>query len=276
VDLSFEHHRCVRSITEAEREYLYHLMFERKDLPNDELENDRRRKNNFEPKCNAKKIKLEKLDEEKIQCSSIQNLNPNEKQVCTEQVNRLWSWFGQGLKLLRDQKNTRMWADGKVIGFISRDHSEKLLEKHSPGTFLIRFCEMSPSQLVISWRSHLSTHHSLLPFKDARKSIAELLFTKKQLLPLTQILCVKIPKTNDEYCCFSKDSLSIYCTPKNSPGSPQKPDKEPEIQRDFTANIVINKESSREWVYLPLACWQQLMHHPQFKTILEELHKMTS
>lgn len=74
--------------------------------------------------------------------------DPNQKisraQFCKENLPdrnfTLWEWFHAAMKLAR-QHLRDLWLDNRIIGFIDRSETQKILSKCPAGTFLIRFSE---------------------------------------------------------------------------------------------------------------------------------------
>lgn len=63
--------------------------------------------------------------------------------VGPEAFESFWSWFSPALMGLRHSRQLlTLWCEGLVMGFISKQSSERLLENQPVGAFLIRFSEV--------------------------------------------------------------------------------------------------------------------------------------
>lgn len=51
-----------------------------------------------------------------------------------------WTWFYPTVKLI-NQRLLNLWKNNLIIGYISKEETERILLMESPGTFLLRFSD---------------------------------------------------------------------------------------------------------------------------------------
>jgi len=119
-----------------------------------------------------------------------------------EDIEGFWDWFGASFFLLRDvTKNLPLWANGIILGFISKQKAEDILHGKPQGTFLIRFSRQMPHRFCISYVStnnnnnQFTIQHSLLPDEDCKLNLAELL-TAPRFSVLVHLLVLNIQPTS--------------------------------------------------------------------------------
>ncbi|XP_078119247.1 signal transducer and activator of transcription 1-alpha/beta-like [Sander vitreus] len=78
-----------------------------------------------------------------------------------------WIWIDGILDLIKKHL-VDLWRDGFIMGFVSREKSEVLLQKKQSGTFLLRFSESNKEgAITFSWVEHSNgdTHvHAVAPY----------------------------------------------------------------------------------------------------------------
>lgn len=62
------------------------------------------------------------------------------KDPLPERTFTFWEWFYSTMKVTQEHFK-KLWSDGKIMGFIDKTDSEKLLERSEIGTFILRFSD---------------------------------------------------------------------------------------------------------------------------------------
>lgn len=75
----------------------------------------------------------------------------------------LWEWFYYITKLLTNYL-AHLWAEYKIIGFISRKDAESLLINTTPGTFLLRFSNSKLGSITVNYLSETGKVISIEPY----------------------------------------------------------------------------------------------------------------
>lgn len=96
----------------------------------------------------------EKLFKKPLSSSIDDSLIVSWTTFCKEKLNdrtfSFWEWFYENLELTRSYLR-EPWADGKIVGFISKQNMECLLRGTPKGTFILRFSdsELGRCKIVI-------------------------------------------------------------------------------------------------------------------------------
>ena len=78
------------------------------------------------------------------------------KEPLHERSFTFWEWFYAILKVTREHMRA-LWAEGVMIGFISRKQTEDLLTACPNGTFLLRFSDSELGGVTIAWIGESTT-----------------------------------------------------------------------------------------------------------------------
>ncbi|KAK5861493.1 hypothetical protein PBY51_022886 [Eleginops maclovinus] len=77
-----------------------------------------------------------------------------------------WAWIDGILDLIK-KPLVKLWQDGFIMGFISRERTAELLKEKQTGTFLLRFSESKKNAISFSWVDHsngVPFVHSIEPY----------------------------------------------------------------------------------------------------------------
>ncbi|XP_027206122.2 signal transducer and activator of transcription 5A-like [Dermatophagoides pteronyssinus] len=85
------------------------------------------------------------------------------KDLLPEQNFTFWDWFYNILQLTREHL-AELWADGLIIGFLTRQRAEMLLMTKAPGTFLLRFSDTQLGGISVAYRNIHNKVECLVPF----------------------------------------------------------------------------------------------------------------
>ena len=85
------------------------------------------------------------------------------KDLLPEQNFTFWDWFYNILQLTREHL-AELWADGLIIGFLTRQRAEMLLMTKLPGTFLLRFSDTQLGGISVAYRNANNKVECLVPF----------------------------------------------------------------------------------------------------------------
>lgn len=85
-----------------------------------------------------------------------------------------WVWIDGILDLIKKHLMD-LWRDGSIMGFVSRQRTQALLQEKPPGTFLLRFSESSKDgAITFSWVEHSNGEahvHAVEPYSKQELSI---------------------------------------------------------------------------------------------------------
>ena len=104
--------------------------------------------------------------------------------ITKEAFEGFWEWFKLACRRIRFQKHFHsLWMEGLILGFISREETEKLLSFEKVGTFIIRFSETNPGSIVLSYvKVEGKIGHYLLAYgpknEQKQKNLCDVLQTK--------------------------------------------------------------------------------------------------
>ncbi len=77
--------------------------------------------------------------------------NLAELRVDINVFSRFWDWFHPLLKTISNPKILGLYRVGLIRGFVSKARAKGLLQQSEPGTFLIRFSQTNPGNLVFTY-----------------------------------------------------------------------------------------------------------------------------
>lgn len=120
------------------------------------------------------------------------------KDLLPDQIFSFWEWF-YNIYLLTREHLREIWADGHIIGFITRANAEKLLMPKPPGTFLLRFSDTQLGGISVAYKNLNNAVDCLNPFVSNDLKIRKIADRLNDLEGLTR-LYPDIPKGN----AFSK------------------------------------------------------------------------
>ncbi|KAM3862162.1 signal transducer and activator of transcription 1-alpha/beta-like [Diretmus argenteus] len=132
----------------------------------------------------------------------------------------VWIWI-EGILDLIKKHLLDLWNDGCIMGFVSRDRAEVLLQDKQTGTFLLRFSESSKDgAITFSWVEHtnVETHvRAVEPYTKKDLSVAtfpdmirDYSLRAPSIMPVNPLLYLypDIPKDCAFECYYSKPDIT--------------------------------------------------------------------
>jgi hypothetical protein len=127
-------------------------------------------------------------------------LKDSEAQIVTkQQFQAMWEWFGSMLCRIRhDSLVLDLWLHGYIMGFITKEDSERLLISEPPGTFIIRFSYQDPGSFAIAYTAPEgnSVNHYLISKNDVHMACSLDVFLGEK--PFFKFLLQTIPSFDVE------------------------------------------------------------------------------
>ncbi|KAL0964007.1 hypothetical protein UPYG_G00316420 [Umbra pygmaea] len=106
-----------------------------------------------------------------------EGLIPWAKFCKNEKTLSFWLWIAAILDLIKNHL-LKLWDEGFIMGFVSKEREKALLKDKEPGTFLLRFSESSrEGAITFTWVEHSSNDvhfHSVEPY--TKKELAAISF----------------------------------------------------------------------------------------------------